>query len=258
MRIVSYNILDGGEGRADPVAEVILAGRPDIVGIVEADNDAVLERLSLRLEMDYIVARGGRHAVALFSRWPILQSVDHGALKKGFTGSLLEALVCDPHGVHWPIGVVHLTAKATEERETKREAEIAVVLDTFAPHRDVRRPHVIMGDFNANAPSQVIDPSLCNPATRDAWKLNGKQVPRRVIQRILDAGYMDSLHAAHASKADVAYTFTTQYPGQRLDYCFTYGVEKHQHVDAWVEKDRLAQYASDHFPVGVELRVTAS
>ena len=25
MRIVSYNILDGGEGRADPLAEVLLA-----------------------------------------------------------------------------------------------------------------------------------------------------------------------------------------------------------------------------------------
>ena len=36
MRICSYNILDGGEGRADPLAEVILAQRPDIVAIVEA------------------------------------------------------------------------------------------------------------------------------------------------------------------------------------------------------------------------------
>ena len=38
MRIVSYNILDGGVGRADPIAEVLLAQRPDVVGLVEADE----------------------------------------------------------------------------------------------------------------------------------------------------------------------------------------------------------------------------
>ena len=31
MRVVSYNILDGGEGRADPLAEVLIARRPDVV-----------------------------------------------------------------------------------------------------------------------------------------------------------------------------------------------------------------------------------
>ena len=34
MRIVSYNILDGGEGRADPLAEVIEAQRPEVVALV--------------------------------------------------------------------------------------------------------------------------------------------------------------------------------------------------------------------------------
>ena len=34
MRLVSYNILDGGEGRADPLAEVIEAQRPDVIGLV--------------------------------------------------------------------------------------------------------------------------------------------------------------------------------------------------------------------------------
>ena len=45
MKLVSYNILDGGEGRADPLAEVIESQSPDIVVLIEADNPDVLERI---------------------------------------------------------------------------------------------------------------------------------------------------------------------------------------------------------------------
>lgn len=55
MRIVSYNILDGGEGRADPLAEVIQAQRPDVVALVEADVPATVERIARRLSMDFVV-----------------------------------------------------------------------------------------------------------------------------------------------------------------------------------------------------------
>jgi exodeoxyribonuclease-3 len=251
MRIVSYNILDGGEGRADPLAEVILARTPDVVCVVEADDVAVLQRLAKRLNMEYVLASGGRDGVALFSRWPIVQSVDHAVFRPQFTGSLLEAVVAEPGGAEWPIGVVHLSAKATEEAEGKREAEIEVVLEAFAVYRTQGRPHVLAGDFNANSPIQQIDPSACKAATRSAWEANGGMIPRRVVQRLMDSGYSDSLAAFAPDQAGRAGSFTTQEPGQRVDYIFTFGVEKPR--DAWIEQDRLARYASDHFPVGAEL-----
>jgi endonuclease/exonuclease/phosphatase family metal-dependent hydrolase len=251
MRIVSYNILDGGEGRADPLAEVILARAPDVVCVVEADDAAVLGRLSKRLKMEYVVATAGRDGVALFSRWPIIQSVDHAAIKTGFTGSLLEAVVAEPDGREWPIGVVHLSAKAGEEQEQKREAELAVVLDAFGVYRAQRRPHVLAGDFNANSPIQQIDPAACKAATRWAWESNGGMIPRRVVQRLLDSGYIDSLAAIAPHQAERSGSFTTQEPGQRVDYVFAFGIDKPR--DAWIERDRLARYASDHFPVGAEI-----
>ena len=58
MRIVSYNILDGGEGRADPLAEVIEAQRPDVVALVEATDLTVIERIARRLGFDYVHAPG--------------------------------------------------------------------------------------------------------------------------------------------------------------------------------------------------------
>lgn len=254
MRIVSYNILDGGEGRADPLAEVLLAQHPDIVALLEADDPAVLDRIGLRLHMDFVHARGGRKGAAILSRWPIRESIDHGLLCGGNIKSLLEATIVEPHSAaEWTVGVVHLKAKAREEDEREREKEIRIVLDAFAAHRASGRPHLLAGDFNANSPIQQIDPDKCKPATRQAWHENGGSIPRRVVQTVLGAGYVDTLYAVDPGRASTIGTFTTQYPGQRIDYVFAYGFEHPMIRHAWVEQDRLAKYASDHFPVGAEI-----
>jgi endonuclease/exonuclease/phosphatase family metal-dependent hydrolase len=252
MRIVGYNILDGGEGRADPLAEVILAQRPDIVALVEADDPNVLERIAHRAKMDFIHARGGRKGAALLSRWPIQQTIDHAAVADSKIKALLEATVIEPGGREWIVGVVHLSAKAREENETQREQELRQVVETFRAHREARRPHLLVGDFNSNAPYQQIDPEKCKPETRQAWQDNGGYIPRRVVQSIIDAGYVDSLYAVDPDRAKTMGSFSTQFPGQRVDYVFAFGHENPMIKNAWVEQDRLAKYASDHFPVGAE------
>jgi exodeoxyribonuclease-3 len=254
MRLISYNILDGGEGRADPLAEVLLAQRPDIVVLVEADDPAVLDRISARLAMDYIHGPGNRHASAILSRWPIRESINHALLHPGISRSLLQATIVDPKGEEWVIGAIHLHAHATDADESRREAEVAALLRIFEPVRSAGRPHLIAGDFNANAPSQKIDPALCEPRTREAWEKNGGQIPRRTVQLMLDAGYLDTLLAAAPNEAPTTGTFSTQHPGQRVDYIFAHGAGKDQIQSAWVERDRLAKYASDHFPIGVEIQ----
>jgi endonuclease/exonuclease/phosphatase family metal-dependent hydrolase len=255
MRIVSYNILDGGEGRADPLAEVILAQRPDIVALVEADQISVVERIAHRAKMDFIHASGGKKGAALLSRWPIKQTIDHTLLLQGKTipKSLLEATVLAPGGREWTIGVLHLTAHAGEESEREREKEIATVLDVFKGYRDSGMAHLLVGDFNSNAPDQQIDPEKCKPATRKAWHDNGEHIPRRVVQTILDHGYLDTLRNVNPQAARTAGSFSTQYPGQRVDYIYTHGTPSGKIKHAWIEQDRLAKYASDHFPIGAEI-----
>ena len=69
MRMVSYNILDSGEGRADPLAEIIEAQRADVVCLVEASDLSVVERIANRLKMDYVQAPGRKkQASALLTR----------------------------------------------------------------------------------------------------------------------------------------------------------------------------------------------
>src|SRR5881628_3329826 len=107
VRLVSYNILDGGEGRDDALAAVIESQRPDVVSLVEAESLPVLERIAGRLKMDFIQAPGKKGASALLSRWPIAETINHAPLRKKITKSLLEAKVIDPAGREWVFGVLH-------------------------------------------------------------------------------------------------------------------------------------------------------
>jgi endonuclease/exonuclease/phosphatase family metal-dependent hydrolase len=253
MRIVSYNILNGAEGRADPVAEVLEARRPDVAALIEADQPAVVERIAGRLGMDAIEAVGRRHSIAILSRFPIVATINHSLLCDGFSDAILEAHIVPPGRPAMVVVAVHLYPYATEEAERKREAEIDALLERLSAHRDARQAHVLAGDFNANSPIQKIDPAACKPRTRQEWADNGGGVPRRAIRKLLDAGYADTLAVARRADAESAGTFSTQSPGQRVDYIFSHSILPSAIRSAWIERDRLAKYASDHFPVGVEL-----
>lgn len=253
MRIVSYNILDGGEGRADPLAEVIEAQRPDVVALVEADFAPTVERIARRLSMDFIIAPGAEHASALLSRWPIKDTINHAALNPSIKQSFLEATVIAPNGIEWPIGVLHLPAQATEEAEDERMRVLPIVLDLFKEHRRANRPHIICGDFNSNAPYQRIDPARTKFKTQQAWEKNGGKLPHRVIEAITGVGYADTYRMLRDEQLEMIGSFTTQHPGQRVDYIFAWGISTAMVKDAWVEQDRLAKYASDHFPICADL-----
>ena len=251
MRVITYNILNGGEGRADPLAEVIEAQRADVVVLVEADNQDVIERIAGRLKMDYITGPGGRHAGAILSRFTIRTTINHALLGEVPINSFLEAHVVDPAGVEWPIVAIHLKARASEEREQIRERQIEMILKRLK--RLHGRPHILAGDFNANSPIQQIDIAKCKPRTQEEFKENGGVIPRRAIQRLLDAGYTDTLFAAAPESARTLGTSDTQHPGQRIDYIFTHGFAASKIKAAWIETDRLAKYASDHFPIGADI-----
>jgi len=201
-RVVSYNILDGGTGRLDAIAAVVERQRPDVVALVEAEDAGLVAELARRLGMDFVLAVGKSHASALLSPWTIRQSTNHGVLERAMTKSFLEAVVVTPTGRVLPVGVVHLHAGALEPDEQKREQEVAAVLRTFEKHRERETPHILCGDFNANHPTQVIDLERAKPKTLDAWDANGGMIPRRVVQALLDAGYVDTLSAARGNDAD--------------------------------------------------------
>ena len=228
VRLVSYNILDGGEGRADPLAEVIEAQRPDVVVLV--GEGRMCGRLSSgwcreRLKMEFVVGEGKNHGGAILARGEILESVNHSLLHEEFSDCVLEATVL-AGGVEWVVTAVHLHARARFEDEAVREKEIAAILDIFGQHRApgaaaFARRGVSMPEF---AGEEVVVEE-CKPRTREDTAKNGGVLPRTAVQKLLSAGYMDSLHAVMGVRAAKIGTFTTQHPGQRVDYIFSFGID---------------------------------
>jgi endonuclease/exonuclease/phosphatase family metal-dependent hydrolase len=255
VRIVTYNILDGGVGRADPIGEVLEAQRADIVVLIEADDDYVVDRTAKRLKMDLIVAPGHGHRVAILTRFTLVQTINHALLGESALRSCCEAIIRLPDGTELPVIGLHLHARATEADETARQHEIATVLRLTHDYRTANRPHILVGDFNSTSPVQVIDPDKLKQTARDAYVANGNQIPRRVIENLLDHGYFDTLHVVRGEAATTLASFTTHEPGQRVDYVFTFGIDRSRITEAWVEQDRLATFASDHYPVGAQIDV---
>ncbi|MEP7198228.1 MAG: endonuclease/exonuclease/phosphatase family protein, partial [Chloroflexota bacterium] len=73
MRLLTYNIWDGGGERAALIAEVIASANPDIVLLNEADDERVVAQLAKRLAYDHVWARGsGDKHIALLTRLPIV------------------------------------------------------------------------------------------------------------------------------------------------------------------------------------------
>jgi endonuclease/exonuclease/phosphatase family metal-dependent hydrolase len=204
--------------------------------------------------MDFITGQRAHHAAVLLVRGKVLESVNHAVLQDDFGGSFLEATVQLANGPVCTLGIVHLHAHATDADETIRQKQVQAVLKVFEARRSAGVPHILCGDFNANSPTQRIDFSRAKPATIKESAANGGDVPRRVVRQLLDAGYVDTLAHVHGPAADTTGSFSTQHPQQRVDYIFTHGYPSAAIADAWIEHDRLAKYASDHFPVGVELR----
>ena len=46
MRLLTYNIREGGVGRAEQIAEVISAANPDVVALQEARHPKVVEQIA--------------------------------------------------------------------------------------------------------------------------------------------------------------------------------------------------------------------
>lgn len=114
VRFLSYNIMTGGEGRADPIAEVILGRSADVVGLHEATDLAVLRRIARRLEMDFVAAACAGGRTALLSRHRILDSANVG-LVHASAMPVLDATL-DVAGREVAVRVAHVADRAEATR----------------------------------------------------------------------------------------------------------------------------------------------
>ncbi len=158
-RVLTYNILVGGTSRVDYIEQMIRAAQPDIVGLVEATNPCVVEKLATRLGMDYRMSGRGEHDldwhVALLSRLPIMHAHAH-FLPDRLSKPLLEVGVQEEHGGVLTLFVTHLKASfagGVRGGDDIRREEAREVVRIMKAKRGT--PHLLVGDFNSLAPGDT-------------------------------------------------------------------------------------------------------
>jgi exodeoxyribonuclease III len=190
LRVMTYNVLNGGTGRESLLLEVLRAAVPDIVVLQEVFDPGFVSRVADALEMQYFFARGNtKYHLALLSRWPIVASHSHHPFPP-IQQTVLEATIEHPNGWRLNVFGLHPVPLPSALLELWRLWEIKVVLRRAR----LRAPSecLIVGDFNASAPGDSLRPDADSvsrasdlPArhSRNAQRRNGRLFSRIASQR---------------------------------------------------------------------------
>jgi endonuclease/exonuclease/phosphatase family metal-dependent hydrolase len=241
LKVLSYNIREGGNGRLTAIADIIWRQAPDVVALLEANSRANAKALARGLGMQIVFGKANsKFHIAWLSRLPIQRSANHrlAALAK----TLLEVeLAWD--GAALRLFATHLAGGNDAQHPAQ---EILAVLDRL---RSCAEPHLLVGDLNALHPSDTVGPP---PPGEEKMGDAIDGDPRWAIRRVLDAGYVDCYRARHPRPT--GYTYPADAPWLRLDYIFA-SPSMAIRLDACdVVVGRAAAQASDHLPVWAAFR----
>jgi exodeoxyribonuclease III len=78
VRLVTWNIWEGGTGRIDAIEGTLRELDPDVIALQEANDRVAVEALAAALDMQLVYGdANSEYAVAWLSRLPIAQSANH-------------------------------------------------------------------------------------------------------------------------------------------------------------------------------------
>jgi endonuclease/exonuclease/phosphatase family metal-dependent hydrolase len=252
LRLLTYNIREGGVGRAEEIAEVIKAASPDVVALQEARDPAVVERIAGLAGFRFSGSRR-LHSTGFLSNVPVL---NYGWRHPPRTRhALLEVALADG----FPrLFVLHLRAWFSKWTERRRAQELRGLLDGIQEQL-IREQHafafhLLAGDFNALAPGEVLDASHMPRWIRGMIWLSGRDIARTTIEMMQSDGYVDAWRALHPDQGESGCTFPVWDPHVRLDYVFTPIAYASRFTACEVRRiPEKVRTASDHFPLLVEI-----
>jgi exodeoxyribonuclease-3 len=222
LRLVTWNIWNGGEGRIEAIERVLREQDADVVALQEANDRAGVERLASSLEMELVYGEGNsEYAVAWLSRLPVVRSRNHRL-------PVLEKTLLEVEVAGRPLWATHLSAGRTLAHEPRRIAEAEAIVAQLVADGDV-----LVGDFNAIHPRDEVGAPVEEL----------EHVSRRPVELLLEAGLLDSFRELHPD--DPGWTYVAWQPWARLDYVLSRELPRSCEV---VESD-----ASDHFALVADL-----
>jgi endonuclease/exonuclease/phosphatase family metal-dependent hydrolase len=253
LRLLTYNIREGGVGRAAEIAEVIKAAHPDVVALQEARDPVVVERIAKLAGFPFSGSRR-LHSTGFLSQVPVLQHAWRHPPRTRH--ALLEVSLADGYP---RLFVLHLRAWFSKWSERQRARELRGLLDGIQEQL-IREQHafafhVLCGDFNALAPGELFDSSPMPAWIRGMIWLSGRDIARSTIEMMQADGYVDAWRAVHGDlQSEPGYTFPVWNPHVRLDYVFTPAAYASRFTACEVRHaPEAVRAASDHMPLLVEM-----
>ncbi len=245
FKVLSYNILEGGDDRLSGIAAIIRQQQPDCAALLEANRYANASMLADELGMNLAFGQANNaFHIAWLSRLPIQQQVNHRLARLAKT--LLEVVVI------WEGTPLHLFATHLGSRHDKHQplTEVPALLDVLRPL--VETPHLLVGDFNALHP----DDPVGSPPQGEAKRGEAvRGAPRQAIRFLLEAGYIDCYRSCHPQTH--GFTYPSLAPWLRLDYIFAAPSVASRLVACDIVRGSAVEQASDHAPIWAEFRSAA-
>ncbi len=252
MRILSYNIFEGGRNGLDKIIRIINTYSPDILLLQEAnsflDNDGSVARdFSVSINMPfYEIAKSGEYDyhVATFAKVPFksVQKIEH------FRNAALAVYIVTDQGE-----MVIFNTHLSPYKEDDRIKEIDQLLEVAKQNGNV----VVAGDFNSlsiddNYPVDIVE------------NFNERQINKFTTEGQLRFDVMSTLRASgmidcgNDKKIPTAPTKANKDPEHesvqlRLDYIFVSESLKTRVKDFQVLKTTETDQASDHYPLLLNL-----
>lgn len=250
MRLLTYNILKGGQGREAQIAEVIQSVAPDVVVVQEVLDVDRFRQIATALDMSPCLAQSqGRLPlrVGLLSRLPVLDF--HSLRLWPVWPSCLQATVQLANGHSLTVFGLHLAVYYPWFLEWWRTYQVRALL------RYIRQTapgwHLLAGDFNTIAPGDRA--SLAQAplwVKAQAWFQLG-YIPRWSLRPLLDMGYVDCFRELHPEED--GFTLPSLHPQVRLDYVFAAPYLTNSLRECRViTLPKAVTSASDHLPVLAE------
>jgi exodeoxyribonuclease-3 len=252
LRVMTYNILDGGQNREEHILDVIKTSQPDIVILQEVFTEEFLKFLSHSLGMNYYLGAGNRERrVALLSKLPVITFKSYHPVLPIWRNFIDAEIEYESAKTMRVIGV-HPIANLGVIFEIWRQWEARYIVNHVRSFRNM--PCLIAGDFNAIAPGETTKTD--NMPNRLKWiiYLQGNRVYHFSIQTVLSAGFIDCFRFLNS---DNGFTLPPPNPNARLDYVFVNAAMKASLKKCWVVREPgNVKLASDHFPVMAEFSFT--
>lgn len=244
LRLLTWNIRHGGQGREADLAATIRDSRADVVLLQEATRPSVVEALARATDM----AQWGtshRQSLGFLARLP----VEHVEWRQPRVSrhAFLD-LVPAGGGVH--LFGVHLAAVHAAWTERRRVSEVRALLETVAARASGF--HLLAGDFNTLAPGELLDIKRLPFRLRPFVWMSGGHIRWRTVQQVFDAGYVDVFRSRRPG--ETGFTFPSWQPHLRLDYVFAPVGSVGRIAACEVIGSDTATRGSDHLPILVEVR----